>query len=94
MPHFSYHLQIFYVNDTTETAKVKKYCLWIFKNYYFLNLAGFHFIFLIKYVYSYSSWERVKELVVVTLHVIMKLAKTMVCCFFEKVQRVICGFEM
>lgn len=34
----------------------------------------------------YNSWERVKELVVVTLLVIMKLAKTMRCCFFKKVK--------
>lgn len=77
IPHFSYHLQIFYVDDITETAKVEKYCLWFFK-FYFLNLACFHIIFLIKCVYSVPKLQFwVKELVVAALHLITKLAKTM-----------------
>lgn len=43
MPHFSYHLQIFYVDDTTETAKVKKYCLWGFFLFFKFSLFPFNF---------------------------------------------------
>lgn len=36
----------------------------------------------------------VKELVAVTLHIIMKLAEAITCWFLKKVKRDTCGFEM
>lgn len=83
MPHFTYHLQIFSVDDINESVKVMKYCLWEF--YSFGNLTCFHFIFLIKCVYSASElhfW--VRELVVVTLHHITEVSQEcdLRCLFF------------
>lgn len=89
MPDFSYHLQIFCVDDTTETANVKKYCLCTFEFFFLFSLFPFHFP--LNCSQAAVLGQRIGGCNSACYY---ELAKTMTCWFFKKVKRDTYGFEM